>query len=402
MISKGEILEYYKSQRFQPELPSNPNWRHFRGINIKGGWRKCQRIIKTPEQLKKWIIKEKLIDIWFSTSLWLDPRNIADRNEKPISEQILLGADLVFDIDRNFSIKGLKEAFNTTKKIYSVVSKDYKLKYFEFTGMKGFRLVFDYPTHLPKDPRKKIKFLEKNRKVYIDKSLLDIEIDRDCTIDAFRIIRIIGTVNSKSSLVCRKLPKSALLKSFDEIRKYIVFPNGKQAVIPLRAVKQEKEKSQKKKKPPQNKVKTGPWDAIFITNQVCKNRYTAIFKWPKESGYKRRLKRLHKIYDIGPVFVFEDEIHIYVYGIRTYQKRRLQKVYKASKSLLTNQFRKYRKNYFQVVPELKFKEKIDFKTKSYCSKAHYNYITSRGIKDNSKLRFHKDTILKLSKVKFKE
>lgn len=420
MISKEEILKYYKSDVFLPELPSDSRFRHYRGINIKGGWRKCPRKIKTPLQLKEWFIKEKLTDVWYSTSLWLDPRNITNRNPKMISEQILLGSDLAIEIDESFSIQGLRKAWNNIKKIYKVFSKKYKLKYLEFTGAKGFRLVFDYFISLPKDPRERISFLEREkRKIYKDAlllNILDIKVDKDCLIDGYRIIRIINTINSKSGLICRKLPKSALSKSFEDIRKYMIFPNGKKGPIPRIPIKKDKKMTGDE----DNHTRISPrlisesrdgfgiasgssFDAIFITNQIGINRFVPFFKWPKNIGYKRKLKKVYEVYHLGPIWVFEDEDYIWAYGIRTYQKRRLKKVYTASKSLLTKQFKKYHRNYFQVIPGLRFKEKLNFKTRSYCSKAHYGYLVLRGIEDagKCKLKFHKATILKLTKVKYK-
>lgn len=416
MISKEDILNYYKSSSFLPLLPSDSRFRHYRGININGGWRKCPRKIRDPQRLKEWIIKEKLTDIWYSTSLWLDPRNIADRNPNMISEQILLGSDLAIEIDESFSIQGLRRAWNNIKRIYKAFSIKYKLKYLEFTGAKGFRLVFDYFISLPKDPRKRISFLEREKqKVYKDALPLNIKVDRDCLVDAYRVIRVINTINSKSGLICKKLPKSALLSSFDKIRKFMVFPNGKQAAIPRIPVKKDRKMTGDgnnsrisprliQKSPERIGIGSGsPFDAVFITNQIGK-RFVPFLKWSKDIGYKRRLKKLQSIYDVGPIYIFEDEDHIWAYGIRTHQKRRLQKIYNASKSLLTKQFKRYHRNYFQVVPELKFKERLDFKTNSYCSKAHYGYLISRGIEDRStcKLKFHRDAVLKLTKVKYKK
>ena len=58
----------------------------------------------------------------------------------------------------------------------------------------------------------------------------------------------------------------------------------------------------------------------------------------------------------------------------------------------------------EVTRELQQIFKLDFKTNSFCSRAHYNYLISRGIENRNnirKLRFHKGMILKLTKVKYK-
>jgi len=405
---KNDILKYYKSDKFLPKLPSDSLFRHYRGKTIKGSWRKCPRKIRTSQQLKDWIIKEKIIDCYYSTSKWLDPRGISDRNPKCLSEQILLGADLAFDIDENFSIKGLNKSLKNAGLIFDIASPKHRLEYICFTGMKGFRLVFSFPIELPIDPRKRVEYLEKKRKVYIDALPKDIKIDKDCLIDAYRIIRLLNSINGKTGLICKELPKTALSKNIQEVLNTIRTVNGEKATVPRILAKQGKEMTGTLKKDlprvtslGSDRDGTGSSPYIFITNQDGK-RFVPFFKYRKDIGCRRELKRLHKIYDIGPIWLFEDEDYIWAFGIRTFQRRRLQKVYNASRSILSKQFSKYGRQYFRVIPELKLSGKMDFKTNSFCSQAHYKYLISRGIEEAGKLKFHKNAILKLTKVKWKE
>lgn len=116
--TEEKILDYYKSKDFLPKLPSYPSFRHYRGRDINNSWKKCPRKVSSPEQLKEWIIQEKLIDVYYSTAKWLDPRFIAQKNKT----DILIGHDLVFDVDESFSSFGLKEALKNTKKIFGIAS----------------------------------------------------------------------------------------------------------------------------------------------------------------------------------------------------------------------------------------------------------------------------------------
>lgn len=392
-----QILKYYKSDAFMLELPSKSSFRHYRGKNIKGGWIKCPRKISKPEQLKKWIIKNKLIDVYYSTSQWLNPVNIAEKSDK----DILIKHDLVFDVDESFSKKGINKALLTARKIFMVVSPQYELKMFCFTGMKGFRLIFTDIIDLPKDYRKRVNFIIQNRKIYIDKHLSKYTFDKDCTTDPYRIVRVLNTAHSNTGLVCTELHKSALFTDLDSVLKTIKNASGKKGVESFALCERSPKRALKHKK---SAIKTKKYDKIFITNQITKNRFVPFLKYSIQRGCKRELKRLHKTYDIGPLWLFKDEDFVYVCGIRTFQKRRLNKMYNASNSLLKNQFKKYHRNYFQVDPELKFVEKMNLETESYCSRAHYNYILSR-VKETqmrANVKFHKDTILKLTKVKYKD
>lgn len=329
----------------------------------------------------------------------MDPRYISDKNQK----QILIGADLVFDIDIDFSIGGLKEALKITKSIFKQVSPGYKVEAFCFTGMKGFRLIFKDNIRLPTRLQERIPFLEKNRKLFIDKLHYNNKIDKACTIDAFRIIRVINTINGKTGIICTELPKEMIFSKIEDILPLIHTALGK-ATVP-RTRKRMTRGVVKKTSPPRIQSKgverfgTGS-RPFFITNQ-CGKRLVPFFKYQASKGYKKELKRLHRIYDIGPIWLFKDKEYIYAYGIRTFQKRRLKKIYRASKSLLKDQFIKYGRQYFKIIPKLRFQEKIEFKTNSYCSKAHYNYLISRNIEKETNLyKFHKSTILKIIKAEY--
>ena len=61
-----KILEYYK--KVDLKLPDDPTWRHFRIRNIDGKWIKIPKQISKPEQLRKYLVKYKALDVYYSIS----------------------------------------------------------------------------------------------------------------------------------------------------------------------------------------------------------------------------------------------------------------------------------------------------------------------------------------------
>ena len=58
-----------------------------------------------------WLIRYRPYDVYYSTSCWLVPENLGRRERTPVSDNIFLSSDIVFDIDRPpFSFSTLDQA----------------------------------------------------------------------------------------------------------------------------------------------------------------------------------------------------------------------------------------------------------------------------------------------------
>ncbi len=117
--------------------------RHFRFLLPRGRFLKIRDRIRDEATLRKWLIRYRPSDVYYSTSCWLVPENLGRRERTPVSDNIFLSSDIVFDIDRSpFSPVSLEQARGDTLKLLDF-SRDHHLpvKYLAFSGSKGFHLV---------------------------------------------------------------------------------------------------------------------------------------------------------------------------------------------------------------------------------------------------------------------
>jgi len=60
-----------------------------------------------------------------------------------------------------------------------------------------------------------------------------------------------------------------------------------------------------------------------------KNLFVPLFEYMSEQEYIKDLKRLQKKYNVGPLYIYKhcskEKDMIYALGIKTFQKRRLEK-----------------------------------------------------------------------------
>src|SRR5512137_1007636 len=75
--------------------------RHFRFLLPHGTFLKLQDRIRSEEELRRWLARYRPSDVYYSTSCWLVPENLGRRERTPLSDNIFLSSDIVFDIDRS-------------------------------------------------------------------------------------------------------------------------------------------------------------------------------------------------------------------------------------------------------------------------------------------------------------
>jgi len=356
------IFEYYLSEKFKIELPSETKFRHFRFRNSKGLWKKIPEKIQNEDDFKKWIIKIGALDCYYSTSQWLNPHKISSKGGSGtyhVADNLLLNNDLVFDIDAEepITLESLNEARKSTNNIFEGMKKftGYQFEYCSFSGYKGFRLSYkDTNLELPIDPRLRLEFIENRRKLFIDGLLFHIKnsqnskeyykintfFDQKITTNVMCVIRVLGTIHSKTGYVSQKIPPSQLRKGITEILNHIPYVGKSRPVIPRK--REMKECRDKKLSWTRlltlGKVVSGlttfPNFKYYITNRVLgiKKGFIPIFIYQKGQKYRGEIIRLQQEYKLGYLYIFNVDNQVVVISLKTMQRRQLKKVLNKSSS----------------------------------------------------------------------
>jgi len=405
-----DFLNYYLSPDFNPELPSEVNFRHFRfkleGNNI---WRKVPEKITSKDELVKWIVKLGGLDIYYGTSRWLNPHKVSTKGHAEgtyfVADNIFLGNDLVFDIDADepICIETLEEARKSTWNIYQAMKDEpaYELEYAAFTGKKGFRLAYkDFNKDMPAKPLARLDWIENSRKIFIERLLLKIKanegkkdyykvktrFDEKITTNPMCVVRVIGTGHSGTGFISSKINVTELKQPVKKILSRIPFIGKRRPVIPTREMIKDKETLS-----PRSRLHKLANDASglaslpttpkgtdckhFVSNRVLgiKRGYIPVFKYPKcITHYEEELISLQQQFNLGHIYVFEDENNYYGISLKIMQKRNLQKVLNQSSSRVKYEFIRHGKI---LVPFfINFDKKIKGKFTGNLSRGHFYWL----------------------------
>lgn len=408
MISDNSVYQYYLSPEFYKhiELPSHTLQRHYRFRLANKVWRKAEIQVRDVEELQRWIIKLGGVDIYYSTSRWLNPDKISMKGHSGtyfIADNLLLGNDLIFDIDAKEPItllkldKARKSAYNIYKAMEAFPA--YEFKSLMFTGYKGFRLVYEDKTPMPSDPKKRLDFIENNRKIFIDRMLKEIKdsyqavlpylkqpifFDRKVTENVMAVIRVPGTVHSATGYIVKIIKPSLLKKKIKDILTHIPFVGKERPGIP------EKEDDNGHgdtvsspaaitRKLVDGSGLTSPTQfqtnyCYYITNRVLgiKKGFVPAFIYQNGQAYANEVKRLQEKYKLGTLYVCQADDKVVVLSLKTMQRRQLQKVLNESTSRSKYTFLRYRRIWIPF--SLAFKEKILSKYTGHLSRGHFHYV----------------------------
>lgn len=305
-------------------LPSNPQLRHWKIRLPNGTWKSLKRTIKNESELLKALKKEgdwQKMDIYYSTSCFLDPENIKEKN----THDILIYSNFVLDIDATDP----EEARHKALTVYNMMSiNGYECQQIVFSGSKGYHLYYDICGNQLRDIAPYSRFKALNALYYevlrktclIDEPLLAGLIDKDTTLDAYRVIRLPGSINQKSGLKCRIITETELKKPAIASCSDIV-GNRKEA---------------HEANPPRQPDKVCGQTGIsprptFISNRVSgtKDLYILFLKYPIKMDYLRILRKLKRVlaeYEMPDIYAFKNDKWYYFVCLETYQPRKLMKV----------------------------------------------------------------------------
>jgi hypothetical protein len=402
-IEPKEIYEYYASQEFNPVLPLAIGFRHFRFKQANGCWRKAPYKITDKDDLIKWIVMLGGCDIYYGVSHWLNPHKVSSKAGRlqgsyHIADNLILNSDLVFDIDAKEPITAdsLEIARKSASNIYETMrcySWRFEFEYAAYTGYKGFRLSYiDKSLELPHDPRKRIQYIEDDRKVFIDCLLENIKenrskpqfykvkttFDKKVTENVLAVVRVIGTVHSTTGYISTVLPPSMLRKPIRAILDHIPYIGKVRPVIPEREMKRADEITSPRSRLLQS-AKDVPGLAslppnqykYYFTNKVLgiKRGFIPVFVYQKIQGYyKKEVVSLQQKYNLGPLYLLCEGDQYIVLSLKTMQRRQLQKLLNKSTSKTKYGFIKNRRIFVPYFAE--FLEKIPSKFTGNLSLGH--------------------------------
>ena len=172
-----------------------------------------------------WLIRYRPYDVYYSTSCWLVPENLGRRERTPVSDNIFLSSDIVFDIDRSpFSFFTLDQAREDALNLLDFChDHNLPVKYIAFSGSKGFHMVcrdryrYDNP-----DPFAREDMAREVRRDLISRVQAEgLAFDEKITADTRRILRVPGTINPKTGFACTRLTAAQVEQPAHEILKYI-------------------------------------------------------------------------------------------------------------------------------------------------------------------------------------
>jgi hypothetical protein len=355
------IRSFY--QHNLPDLSSvtDLSHRHFRILLPGGTFLKVQDRIRDNATLQQWLVRYRPSDVYYSTSCWLSPENIGRREKTPLSANIFLSSDIVFDIDRSpFSLNNLELARQDTQELLAFCEKrNLPLKYIAFSGSKGFHVVCGDPyRYTSPDPfAREDKAKAVRREIIENVQKEDINIDPKITADTRRIIRVPGTINSKTGYICTVLTPFQLENPVDQILKYIprvypltpLIPNvgDERPLRGYRIISWLCHRLGVRSKPQR------PFSyAMFLSNAVPGiDRQIPFFVYsPRRNLQKivRELVGLQDTYGLSDIIVYRSETDITAVCLRTFPLRRLEKIIAASTSLNYGMLLKYKQLFFRV------------------------------------------------------
>jgi hypothetical protein len=335
--------------------------RHFRILLPRGTFLKLQDQVREEEVLRKWLVRYRPSDVYYSTSCWLVPQNLGRRERTPLSDNIFLSSDIVFDIDRSpFSTANLELARQDTLRLLAFCDDNHlAVNYTAFSGSKGFHVIctdplrYDDPSPLVREDMAKAA-----RKEIITRVLAEgIAIDTKITTDTRRIIRVPGTINSKSGYVCTVLSREQLGEPVGTILKYIPRINAGTPLIPARGDDRPLRGARiiswlchrfgvRSKPEPRFSYST------FLVSTVPKTPLQVpLFTFPPHSRIERVgrvLAAVQEQYGLSDIYLYRSTTGISAICLRTFPLQRLEKIIRASGSANYGTLVKYKQLFFRV------------------------------------------------------
>jgi DNA primase catalytic subunit len=403
-MDTDRLREFYDQNPPDLRFITDINRRHFRLLLPNGLFFKIKDIIRSPQNLQRWLMKLHPLDVYYSTSTYLDPTSVASRPRKCTDYwgpgNVILGHDIAFDLDRRpLSIFNLERARKDAVRLLDLLSdQNYPLKYVAFSGSKGFHLVFDdIDRTLEPDIHLRERAIILRRKTLVDEIVKKgIMIDTTVTADTRRIIRLPGTINSKTGYCCQYLTVDQLrspvvdwIDGIVSLADHTVIPRFKLKPFP---------KLIGKKRHAIVDADIQMAYTTFITSSVLgtKGRHAVLISLPKVSQemVMHTLRQVQKEYDLTDLYLFELPRAYQAICLKTVQRNRYQKILDLAHSPSAIQLRNYDRvslrmgplvdrEMKELEPSARFVTYIEcppeVRESNFVSQGHINFLKRHGL-----------------------
>ncbi|HSA38600.1 MAG TPA: hypothetical protein P5013_06900 [Methanoregula sp.] len=334
--------------------------RHFRILLPKGTFLKLQHRIRSEEELRRWLVRYRPSDVYYSTSCWLVPENLGRRERTPLSDNIFLSSDIVFDIDRSpFSTENLELAREETIRLLNFCDDNHlPVKYIAFSGSKGFHVICEDSHHYTDtNPLRREDMAKAARKEIIAGLQSEgIVTDSKITTDTRRIIRVPGTINSKTGYVCMILTREQLAEPVSAILKYILRVTIGTPLIPawgddcpfgIRSLFRLCHRFGVRSKP----APRFSYATFLLSSVPGTPLQVPLFTFPPCDRIERiesLLTTLQNQYRLSDIYLYRSDNGISAICLRTFPLRRIEKIIRASGSTNYRTIVKYKQLFFRI------------------------------------------------------
>jgi DNA primase catalytic subunit len=396
------LEKYYKENQIDIAPISNIKFRHFRLRLSNGSFYKIRDKIHDAGDLQENLVEYTPLDVYYSTATWLNPHLIAGKLDRDILRNIFLGCDLSFDIDISTKIKNLPEAQAQTLALNDFCSsKGFRIRYIAFSGSKGFHVVCDDPwtESTEFEPRKREAIaVEKRKKIIQEVKEAGIAFDEKVTVDTRRIIRLPGTINSKTALKCTILTKRQLESDIEGILKSATCEGFTTLRIPQKGEMTAPSACKTSGSLGRLGVRPKPEQNLcfsrFYTNNIPETRLKIpvleFEGWLPRNRLHQIVEKTQRQYGLGSIYLFGDGEKYWAVSLKASSQRRVEKILNFSGSLNLAQCRKYGCTYTRigksvdargevVHPAPEFLGVIEAPLIGQVSRTHREFFASLGI-----------------------
>ena len=398
------IKSYYRDNLIDLTPISGLNFRHFRFRLPDGYFYKVKRKIRCSLDLREALIENEPLDVYYSVATWLNPHLLASKLDKDILRNVILSCDLAFDVDVNEEIETLEEARTQAVALNDFLcSKGIEVRYNAFSGSKGFHVVCDDPWRgeaAEEDPRRREAFAVERRKEIVEEAgERGILFDGKVTVDTRRIIRLPGTIHSKTGVPCTLLGRRELESDVETILKCIetkcsFAPRISQYLREMTAPSACKIPGFTGRLGVRPEPEPRICYSTFFTNNIPGTRLKVpVLEFGTWDSLERVCAIIEKVqgkYGLGDVLLFGDGTRYWAASLKAVSRRRVEKILTASNSLNLNQCRKYGCTYTRVgrsigvggevvQEEPAYIKTLESDLRGQASRTHYEFFASLGI-----------------------
>lgn len=310
----------------------HPQFRVWKVANRDGTFWKNRESIRTTAQLAK-LLNNNPERVYYSTSCFLSPARCKGYQSKQTTDGMLLWSDLFFDFDGD-----IKETQQDAIKVldYMKSEQNYKLKKIQFSGTKGFHLVYEETKHIsepnPKARQKKYK-LEKQR---IQKAVeaLDLNTYDSITDNIFGVYAATNSIKVKSGnmvtlLTEKQLRNPNIHKTLDKLGIHVPREpkgNDKEAALPDKLRLQTYRGGQR--------TRISFHSFTFVDNSIygLKDNYVIPIEQHILKFNMFKLQLLQERYKLSDFYCFKFGDKVLCLCFKAVQAKRLEKILKAGNS----------------------------------------------------------------------